>query len=164
MPPPRAKAFRPAGPAPMPRHLRRSCDTSHNTDTANSLAGVLRPFPSARINHLEYIGFPRADAAQRASAANRSAPPPSFPAPEDGQASAFHLESAAFLLHSFAATLRIVRSLRAACSDADLNGFWLAFSANRIRRPKHAGVSDTPVAPELRYGRARTMTHRKTVF
>ena len=53
-----------------------------------------------------------------------------------------HLETAALLRHMSATTLRIIRSLRAACSEP-VNGFWLAPSANRNDAP-NTRVSQTP--------------------
>src|SRR3954452_24877806 len=50
------------------------------------------------------------------------------------------LESAAFLFHIRPTTLRIIRSLRAACSDPFRAVSGLPLSANPNRRLKHAGV------------------------
>src|SRR5580693_7763815 len=54
-----------------------------------------------------------------------------------------HLESAAFVFHMMATT----PDSSGHCEPRVLspsNGFWLAPSANQNRRPRHAGVSDTP--------------------
>jgi ATP-dependent RNA helicase RhlE len=56
-----------------------------------------------------------------------------------------NLESAAFVFHINGTT----RESSGPCEPRVLspsNGFWLAPSANQNRRPKHAGVSDTPRA------------------
>src|ERR1039458_10534394 len=57
-----------------------------------------------------------------------------------------HLESAAFVFHINATT----PDSSGHCEPRVLspfNGFWLAPSANQNRRPRHAGVSDTPPPP-----------------
>src|ERR1700683_1482680 len=64
-----------------------------------------------------------------------------------------NLESAAFVFHINGTT----RESSGPCEPRVLspsNGFWLAPSANQNRRPKHAGVSDTPSRAPGRYGRA----------
>jgi hypothetical protein len=60
-----------------------------------------------------------------------------------------HLESAVFVFHMDVST----RESSGHCEPRVLspsNGFWLAPSANQNRRPKHAGVSKTPLARSWR--------------
>jgi hypothetical protein len=73
-----------------------------------------------------------------------------------------YLETAAFVRHMGRKTLRIIGSLRAACSEPS-NGFWLAPSAHSNRRPQHAGVFRHPRAlPAMPPGRLRFLMERTT--
>ena len=85
------------------------------------------------------MALPRYPRPRRSRRGNRR-----FSLTHNGVISGIYLESAAFVFHMMPVAQGIIGSLRAACSEAPSNGFWLAPSANQNRRPKHAGVSRHP--------------------
>jgi hypothetical protein len=75
---------------------------------------------------------------------------------------AIHLETAAFVRHMSGETLRIIRSLRAACSEPSSGFLACPFSPNN-RRPQHAGVfRHLRALPAMPPGRLRFLMERTT--